>query len=299
MVNRPLRALPSSCIAFAWMPVAVLPAALAALLALAGLSACAPHRTLEDEIVRSGQAVGDAARWRTFDTEEPLELKTTGALAVEVDNFAGPVVIRADRKVERTFVEVRRVANHGLGRWNESWDALETAQWTATLEPRTGGGETLLIRTDTPDAEKHFQSMEILVVTPALDTVKVRSTRGGVTVIENRGVVDIETTRGDVRVMTPWPMTGPMTVVTSEGSIDYRVRGESRGVFDCESRGGEVRQRAEFGKWIALDKGNDHDRFRAVLNDGTNPVVLRTTEQPIRVAVVPDPTKVGPIIRDP
>lgn len=224
MVDQPLRAFLPFRTALAWMLAALLPVTVLA------TSGCAPHRTLEDELLRSGRSVGDAVRWRTFEAEEPVELKTTGALAVDVDNFAGPVVIRADRKVERTFVEVRRVARHGLGRWNESREALDTAQWTATLEPRQGGGETLVIRTDTPDPEKHFQSVEILVVTPALDTVKVRSSRGAVTVIENRGVVDIETTRGDVRVMTPWPMTGPMTVVTSEGSIDYRVRGESRGL---------------------------------------------------------------------
>jgi hypothetical protein len=270
---------------------------LAAALA-AALASCAPHRTFEDEVYRANTSVRDAASWRTFATDEPIELKTTGALAVDVDNFAGDVTIRADRKVERTFVEVRRVSTHGLGRWVESKDALDDASWTATLEPRQGGGETLVIRTDTPNPEKYYHHMEILVVTPALDSVKVRSTSGDVTVIENRGAVDIETTRGDVRMMTPWPMTGPMTIVTSEGSIDYRVRGESKGIFDCESRGGQVRQRAEFGKWLALDAGNDHDRFLAVLNDGTNPVLLRTSEQNIRVAIVPDPTEVGVYIVD-
>ena len=262
------------------------------------LTACAPHRTFEDEVFSANRAVRDAVSMRTFSTDEPIELKTSGALAVDVDNFAGDVTIRADRKVDRTYVEVRRVATHGLGRWIESKDALDDAGWTASLEPRDGGGETLSIRTDTPNPEKYFHHMEIVVVTPALDSVKVRSTKGDVTVIDNRGSVDIETTRGDVRMMTPWPMTGPMTIVTSEGSIDYRVRGESKGVFDCESRGGEVRQRAEFGKWIALNGDNDHDRFLAVLNDGTNPVVLRTSEKNIRVAIVPDPTAVGIYIVD-
>jgi hypothetical protein len=270
---------------------------LAAALA-AALASCAPHRTFEDEVYRTNTSLRDAASWRTFSTDEPIELKTAGAIAVDVDNFAGDVTIRADRKVERTFVEVRRVSTHGLGRWVESKDALDDASWTATLEAREGGGETLVIRTDTPNPEKYFHHMEILVVTPALDSVKVRSTNGNVTVIENRGSVDIETTRGDVRMMTPWPMTGPMTIVTSEGSIDYRVRGESKGIFDCESHGGQVRQRAEFGKWMALDSGNDHDRFLAVLNDGTNPVVLRTSEKNIRVAIVPDPTEVGVYIVD-
>jgi hypothetical protein len=271
---------------------------LACVAALA-VTACAPHRTFEDEIFVRSENVADAARWRTFACDEPVELKTTGALAVEVESFGGDVTIRADRKVDRTFVEVRRVATHGLGRWMESREALDDAGWTATLQPRLGGGETLFIRTNTPNPEKHFHHIQVLVVTPALDTVKVRTTKGDVVVIENQGPVDIETTKGDVRMLTPWPMTKPITIVTSQGSIDYRVRGESKGVFDCESRGGEVRQRAEYGKWMALDKGNDHDRFLAVLNDGTNPVVLRTTEKPIRVAIVPDPTKVGLVIVDP
>lgn len=272
------------------------PVALA--LAVLGLgSGCRSHRTVEDEMTGFAQGAADAVRFRTFATDEPLELATHGPLAVEIDNFAGDVVVRADREVERTFVEVRRVATHGLGRWQESRSVLDEPSWTATLEPRTAGGETLVIATDTPNPEKHFHRMEILVVTPALDTVRVRTLDGDVTVIENQGTVDVETTRGDVRVMTPWPMTGPMTMVTSEGDIDYRIRGESKGYFDAATHGGLVRQRAEYGKWRAIDRENDHDRMLATLNDGTNPVILRTSDGDIRIAVVPVPTAVGPWIR--
>jgi hypothetical protein len=260
---------------------------------------CASHRTFEDEVLSASRDVSDAFSARTFVADEPVELKTQGPVAVDIDNFAGEVVVRADRGVKRTMVEVRRVSTHGLGRWNESREALDDARWTASLEPRKGGGETLVIRTDTPNPEEHFHHMQVTVIAPALDTVKVRTTKGDVTVIENQGAVDIETTLGDVRMMTPWPMTNPMTIITSEGSIDYRVRGESKGVFDCESHGGQVRQRCEYGHWLALDTDNDHDRFYAVLNGGTNPVVLRTSDENIRVAVVPNPTAVGVYILDP
>ncbi|MFM7133069.1 MAG: hypothetical protein ACKO0W_01995 [Planctomycetota bacterium] len=273
--------------------------AAATAVALAALGGCAAHRTPEDDVLRARRVVNDLFNARTFAFEEPLELRTTGPLAVDIDNFSGSVTVRADRDVDRTVVEVRRIASHGLGRWIESVEALDDASWTASLSDREGGGEMLTILTDTPNPERHFHSLEILVVTPALDAVKIRNKRGHVTVVENQGPVDIETTRGDVRMMTPWPMTGPMTIVTNEGAIDYRVRGESKGVFDCESIGGEVRQRCEFGKWRALDPENDHDRFLAVLNEGTNPVVLRTTVGNIRVAVVPDPVRVGSMIVDP
>ena len=102
---------------------------------------------------------------------------------------------------------------------------------------------------------------------------------------------------GDVRAMTPWAMTKPVTIITSEGTIDYRIRGESTGVFDAESHGGLVKQRCEYGHWLALS--GDHDRFLAVLNNGKNPVVLRTSDGDIRIAVVPDPTAVGAWIIDP
>ena len=269
-------------------------------LALAGsLVGCSPHRTPEDNLYATGRGVSDLFSFRSFAADEPVELATSGPLAVDIDNFAGEVVVRADRKVDKTFVEVRRVSTHGLGRLDESQDALDDAAWTASLEPREGGGQTLVVRTDTPNAEKHFHHMEILVVTPSLDTVKVRTPKGDVTVIENQGAVDIETTKGDVRMMTPWPMINPVTIVTSNGSIDYRVRGESKGLFDCETHGGEVRQRCEFGKWLALDRENDHDRFLATLNGGTNPVVLRTSNDDIRVSVVANPTSVGFHIVDP
>jgi hypothetical protein len=187
----------------------------------------------------------------------------------------------------------------GLGRWQESREELDDVKWTATLEPREGGGDTLQVRATAENPEPHFFRARVVVVTPSLDRVTVRTSQGSVTVLENQGPVDIETTRGDVRMLTPWPMTQPIKIITSQGSIDYRVRGESKGAFDAESHGGEVRQRCEYGRWRALAAGNDHDRMLATLNDGTNPVFLRTSEKNIRVAVVADPTNVGREILDP
>ena len=44
---------------------------------------------------------------------------------------------------------------------------------------------------------------------------------------------------------------------------------------------------------------NDQDRLIATLNGGTNPILLRTSDKNIRIAVVPDPTNVGREIVDP
>jgi hypothetical protein len=270
-----------------------------AILATASVAACAVDRPVDRSLAGTGQALRDALAFKTFDTDMPVELRTSGSLAVNVENFSGDVFVRGNPKAKVTTIEVRRVSSMGWGRWDESRAELSDVKWTATLEPRAGGGESLQVRATAENPEPHYFRAEITIETPALDAVTVRTHHGNVHVMENQGVVDIETTRGDVRMCTPWPMTGPMKIITSEGSIDYRVRGESRGAFDCETHGGEVRQRCEFGRWDAMVKGNDHNTLIATLNDGKNPVLLRTSEKNIRVAVVPDPTNIGREIMDP
>jgi len=274
----------------------LLSAALAAVPALCG---CSSQHSLDERVAGNATAIRDAANFRTFRTDEPVELETKGAVGVVVDSFGGDVTVRADPTVKKTRVEVRRVSDMGLGRWQESREELADIAWTATLEPRESGGETLKVEAKTQNPEAHYFRAHIVIVAPALDAVAVRTTRGSVAVLENQGPVDIETSSGDVRMLTPWPMTQPIKIITSEGSIDFRVRGESRLSFDAETRGGEVRQRCMFGKWRALGSENDHDRMLATLNDGTNPVFLRTSEKNIRIAVVADPTNVGREIVDP
>jgi len=275
---------------------------LALSLALAGasiFSGCSSQHSLEEHVSGHATAIRDTATLRTFRVDEPVELATSGAIGVVVESFGGDVSVRADPRVKQTRVEVRRASNMGLGRWDESRQELDDIAWTATLEPRETGGDTLKVAVTTQNPEAHYFRADVVIVAPALDAVAVRTRRGSVSVVENQGPVDIETTSGDVRMLTPWPMTQPIKIITSDGAIDFRVRGESRLSFDAETRGGEVRQRCLFGKWRALGSGNDHDRMLATLNDGTNPVFLRTSDKNIRIAVVADPTNVGREIVDP
>ena len=268
--------------------------------ALLVIPSCSTYQAPERNMASAASvAKGFIAGGNTFKFDEPLELNTHGPLAIDLENFAGKVEIRADKSFTCTVIEVRRVASHGWGRMTEGHASLEDVRWRASLEPREGSGEVLKVRASTSHPEDHFQRCEFLITVPELDAVKIRTTEGEVRVTGNQGTVDIRPTEADVRVMTPWAMTKPVTIITSEGTIDYRIRGESTGIFDAESHGGLVKQRCEFGHWLALSSENDHDRFLALLNNGKNPVVLRTSDGDIRIAVVPDPTAVGAWILDP
>jgi hypothetical protein len=68
-------------------------------------------------------------------------------------------------------------------------------------------------------------------------------------------------------------------------------------LLDCVARDGNVAYRARQGRLIVSEV--TPDRLRATLNDGENPIRLRTTGGDIRVAVVHNPTEVGEKIVDP
>ena len=80
-----------------------------------------------------------------------------------------------------------------------------------------------------------------------------------------------------------------------EGDIEYRVRGESTGIFDCIAEGGKVDHHVSYGKFI-IAPNRRTGRLLAALNDGGNSVVLHTEDGNIKVAVVSNPTDIGTAI---
>ena len=131
-----------------------------------------------------------------------------------------------------------------------------------------------------------------------VDGITVRAQRGNVSVTNIEGAVDISTSQGNVRVMTDLPMRQAVTITIRQGNIDYRVRGESSGALDCQAIRGRVDHRVRTGRLI-IEPDRDKGRLRAILNDGDNPITLRTADGDIRIAVVDNPTEVGSLIFEP
>jgi len=109
--------------------------------------------------------------------------------------------------------------------------------------------------------------------------------------------VHVQTTFGDVRMLTPWPITEPCSIDDKDGDVEWIVRGESSGAFDCETIGGTMHVFARYGRWIATDKRNDHNSLASTLNGGTNPIVIRVTDGDIYIATVENPHDTGTFIR--
>ena len=262
----------------------------------AAAAGCAGSTTTErttDQILQGLQhgLLGHASQ------QETLTLAAEGPIDVEVRNFAGDVVVRADHQSRHRDVQVEltRRATHEAGRTKESEASLPQITWSAEVVPPSvpDGVPTLVVTSATTHGEPWFQRLEVEILADQVRTVTVNTTRGWVMVFDNRGPVDIHTTKGDVRVVTPWPQTEPSTIVTKDGSIDWRVRGESTGLVDADTVGGKVMVRCEAGRWVATDRANDLDTLVATLNGGTNRITLRTVDGDIRVGVTGDPHATG------
>jgi hypothetical protein len=228
--------------------------------------------------------------------EEPVTLPLAGPVAVDVESFGGCIGITADDSLREATVTVRREARLGFIRKKEAKRSLDEIGVDIEVAA-TASGPRLEIRAWTDYAEPRFQRAHLQVTLPGVNGLTVRNGVGNVEAIGIEGTVHIETTGGDVRVMTKRPMRQAVTVVNREGDIDYRIRGESTGAFDCRTVGGLVLYRALQGRFIV--EGATADTLRATLNRGENPVQLLTTGGNVRVAVVADPTAVGTRIVDP
>ncbi len=238
----------------------------------------------------------DAISYRTR-YDDPIVLDLTQPVAIDVESFGGDVIIVADAALPSAAVRITREARHGFLRIEEAIESMFEIDYS--VEVAAGElGPVLKVRTWTTHDEPYFQRAHVRIHLPTADGVTVRTRDGKVYATNVQGAVDIMTSRGDVRLMTNLPMRRSITIVNEDGSIDYRVRGVSRGAFDCQSVGGEVAHRVRQGQFI-VHTGSDHDTLRATLNGGVNPIILRATNGDIRIAVVANPTDVGTWIADP
>ncbi len=237
-----------------------------------------------------------ALSWQA-DVDEPMVFDIAGAISVDVQSFAGNVTVVADETLDRAWLEVTRDARHGFMRQDEAEASLSQIDYSAEMI-NDETGQVLTVRTWTEHDQPYQQRAHILIMAPSIKDLTIQTKHGTVRGEMAQGSVDIDSSGGDVRIMTEWPMTENVTIVNKDGDIDYRVRGDSTARIDARTVRGRVLQRVRNGRLI-IESLTDHDTLVATLNDGTNPVTLRTVDGNIRIAVVNEPMRVGALIRDP
>jgi len=266
---------------------------------LLSLSAgCTAQNNPEQAVLRLGDGMTAFFKGNRGAPAETITIDTTAPLSIDIETFNGDVTVRGNPNAKRATVVVRRESTHGLMRNHERRDSLDHVVASAELVPGDLG-PALRVRTSTTDPEPHFQRAHIWVELPAIDDVRIRTATGRIDVRFAEGRADLETGRGSILFATPAPITQSATLVTNDGSVDFRAGRGSSGDFDMESVGGRIMQRATGGRWIATDPANRHNRVRARLNDGANPIILRSVDGNVRVAITDEPMAFGMRVIDP
>lgn len=234
-----------------------------------------------------------AKRWLVFD-KGPM----TEPIAVDVDSFRGPVTIIADPDIPNVVVRCKLRAFNDVrdGRGNVVYpygdnQTLDLINVTAEMESDDAGHRVLRVTTSTRFAYPHDQWVGLLINVPRVDGVRVRTEDGNVDLVNVRGAITVVADNGNVIVRSERPVVQPVDINAVNGSIEYRVREDSHGVYDVEA----VNGRADFRGYKGF--ANIHQRgasqYVATIGDGANPVTLRATNGNVKLVVTEDPVPVG------
>lgn len=217
--------------------------------------------------------------------------------ALDIQNFHGSVKIVVDPKLDRIVPTAVAGARQP---WTEgiNWRPAEAVTVVMDVE-RQSGGNVLKVRTGAlwPNPEEVWVDLTIRV--PQCSGVTIWNRGGPVELNGVSGAIQVEngplelsdgsrgSSDGHIILRTAEPMTEPVALVTSRGSVLYQVGRNSRGQFELSAPGG----REEFSSPGLLPERTQHDgqTLRVWLNGGTNHVLLRTDDGKVRAAVLEDP----------
>jgi len=277
--------------------VSISRATLAGVLVLAalGTAGCTGPNHPEEVANSTFHSLRNTVKGHAESNDGVVQFRALGPIDVVVDSVGGHVEVIGNPRSSVTTVQVVREARHGYLRGSEPYEALQMIDWTADLAPGPGPVETLRVTSDYDGPEAWFIRTHIRIETPDLASVNVRTVRGSIEVVNNTGAVDIRTEEGSILVASEHPLRGENILIGSGGDVDYRVPRGSTGYFDVEVVDGEIMTRITEGLWRYVRKANSADMVNATLNDGTNPVIIRTTEGDIRISVVRNPLGYGPL----
>ncbi len=234
-----------------------------------------------------------ARRWLVFDKGPMAQ-----AIAVDVDSFRGPVTVIADPDIPnvviraqlRAFNDVRDLRGNVVYPYGDN-PTLDLIDVTAEVEQDDLGHGVLRVTSDTRFAYPHDQFVRLMIYVPRVDGVRVHTVDGNVDLVNVRGAITVVADNGNVILRTENPVVQPVDINSVNGSIEYRIREDSHGVYDVQA----VNGRADFLGYKGL--ANIHQRgpsqYVATIGDGVNPVSLRATNGNVKIVITDDPVPLG------
>ena len=213
----------------------------------------------------------------------PATLDVDGPISVDVRSFGGHVTLIADPDVSGAVISVvqRDIGN------DANREPVSRIGWTARVEVGPFGEVLSVVARSDEDSLRSLHA-DITIRAPIIHGVVIRTQRGDVAVVGTSGPLKIQTSDGDVRVTTPYPLNEAVTIENRRGNIVYRVSGDSTGDIDATAMNGSASLDLRQGNAI-IHHGTTGDHLVATFNDGTNRIVMRTVDGDIRIYVLENP----------
>ena len=217
-----------------------------------------------------------------FGTRTPLDV--AGPVSVDVATFAGDVTIRSTGDAPGTpGVLVKPQSTHSFHRMGDAQASLKDIDWS--VETVEENGRTIVrVRATTLYPESGLQRLHVTVTAPHIDGVRVDTSLGDVDLSEMSGPIDVNTTRGDVSIVTGESLVDSINVATNEGGITLRAGPGTSGRLDAFTIDGRVICKVPKGKLRIHGRSSDRT-MQGVINDGDQPITLRTNDGTIRIVV--------------
>ncbi|MCH2132701.1 MAG: DUF4097 domain-containing protein [Phycisphaerales bacterium] len=230
-----------------------------------------------------------------FGTRTSLEVD--GPVVVDIVTFAGDVTIRSTGNAPgEPYVLVKPSATHGFHRMGDAQASLDEIDWS--VETVEEGGRTVVrVRADTLYPESGMQRLHVTVSAADVDGLRVKTRLGDVDVLDIQGPIDIDTTRGDISIVTNRPLHGPISAMTTEGDITLRAPPQTSGRLDFFTGDGRVTCSVPDSKLRVTGRTGERS-FQGILNDGHEPITLRTNDGRVRVVVKTYPYQQSSLLFD-
>lgn len=224
---------------------------------------------------------------------EGLKIPREYPAVVDVSNWNGNVQIIANGRYSEPEV---RAKTRGLTKVkSRTLDDLRSLGTVKAITMEEGGKRILRVTGSIVGNDPNV-AMDLQIRLAKAAGIHVVNAGGEVEVVGAAGPVTIENglpgrPGGDIQFRSGIPITDSVTLTTTDGKVLYQVGPGSTGDLDIQTAQGMPEVEATAGRL-----GNirySESRWRGTLEDGTNPIRLRSDRGGVRMVVVTDAGSIG------
>ncbi|MGH7241955.1 MAG: hypothetical protein ACREJD_00880 [Phycisphaerales bacterium] len=212
-------------------------------------------------------------------------LEHTPTIALDVENDRGAVLITVNPKLTAPRIN----ANAGTVR-GEPVENYQADRWVTAAITETDGRAVFTVR-NTPLVAETSRWVQMTIEVPSCDGLRLKNSDGSIEVRGVNGAITIENggagrPGGHVFVEAAKPNTSPIMITSASGDIELLLPTDSTGEVQLISGNNALAAMIAFTGQVS-NSVIKPGWYSGILNWGTNPVRIKSTEGEVKLRVGP------------